>query len=213
MVLCAGLGTRLQPITQKIPKPLVEVLNIPNVLYVFYLLKQAGIKEVLINVFHLSQKMERFFTERAPFGFQVGFSKENPLMGTGGGLKKAESFFHQESFVLANCDFVTDFSLTRVIAQHQQSQALATMVLIQDAKREPLYSKVGIDEKGVLCVLRETKLKTPTETGIFTGVHVLAPAIFDLLEEKPCGITETLYPRLMKEQPGSARAVIEKQGF
>src|SRR4051812_30310051 len=105
MILSAGLGTRLLPITGTLPKPLVPILNIPNVVHTLDLLKRAGIKQVVLNLHHLSKQIEEYFGDGSRWGLDVRYSFESTLLGTGGGLKKAEAFFEGEPFVLANCDF------------------------------------------------------------------------------------------------------------
>src|SRR5687768_14967627 len=101
MVLAAGLGTRLQPITQKTPKPLVPVLNVPNILHSLYLLKRVGITEIILNLHHLPDQLEQFLGDGSRWGLKLAYSREQQLLGTGGGLKKAEKFFDGQPLVLA----------------------------------------------------------------------------------------------------------------
>ena len=112
MILSAGLGTRLLPVTGKLPKPLVPVLNIANILFGISLLKKAGIRDVIINTHHLPDTLENFFKKNHSWGIHISFSREEILMGTGGGVKKAEPFFQGQPFVLLNCDFITNIDLT-----------------------------------------------------------------------------------------------------
>jgi NDP-sugar pyrophosphorylase family protein len=121
-------------------------------------------------------------------------------------VKKAESFFGGEPFVLANCDFITDVDLSPIIQRHSESGALATMVLFQDEKLQPLYSKVGVDGEGLLCALPACQTRPPAQTGIFTGIHVLENEVLAHLQAVPCGINEILYPHLMRENPKRVRA-------
>src|SRR5262249_29522472 len=111
MVLCAGLGTRLKPITEKIPKPLVPVLNVPNLVHTLHLLKRTGIDEIVINTYHLPQALEDYLGDGRRWKMRIHYSRESVLLGTGGGLKKAEPFFEGEPFLLANCDFITNVDL------------------------------------------------------------------------------------------------------
>ena len=103
MLLAAGLGTRLLPITEKTPKPLVPVLNVANILYGLFLLKRCGIEEVVLNLHHLPQAIEDYLKDGKPWGMHIEYSREQLLLGTGGGLKKAEAFFNKEPLVLVNC--------------------------------------------------------------------------------------------------------------
>jgi len=201
MVLAAGLGTRLLPITEKLPKPIVPVLNVPSILYSLALLERAGIRDVILNLHHLPEKLERFLGDGREWGMKLSFSREQLLLGTGGGLKKAEPFFRGEPLVLANCDFITDFDLRRAIRTHIENDALCTMVLWENPEKQLFYSKVGVDPASHLCSLPRTTIKEPTRTGIFTGIHILESAAFPYLKEVPSGINEVLYPTLMKEAP------------
>lgn len=213
MVLSAGLGTRLKPMTQKLPKPLVEVLNIPNVLHVLFTLKQAGIEKVIMNLFHLPDVMETFFKNQRFFDLSVEFIRENPILGTGGGVKNAEHFLKGSDFVLANCDFVSNIDIGRHIDAHLSKKSLASMLLVQDPKRAHLYSAVGVDENFCLVSLPKLQTKKPVQTGIFTGIHILSPEVLGLLESKPCGINDVLYPKLMQRSPDRVFGYIDPNCF
>lgn len=201
MILCAGLGTRLLPVTEKLPKPLVPVLNLPNLLHNLYLLKQAGVTEIIMNLHHLGEQIEAVLGNGSRFGVNIAYSYEPMLLGTGGGVKKAESFFEGQTFVLMNCDFVTNIAIAPVIERHLHRKALATMVLLQDEMRERAYSPVGVTDAGNLCSLPKLKTAEPARSGIFTGIHVLHPSTLSTLKPEPSGINEILYPYFMKHDP------------
>lgn len=213
MILCAGLGTRLLPITQRYPKPLVPVLNVPNMLHQVALLRRNGVKEIIINLFHLPDRIEEYLVEHEIPGVKIAYSREEVLLGTGGGVKKAQKFFGDSPFILANCDFVTNADLSAAIANHQENESWATMVLLQDPERQSLYSPVGVDEEGQLCSLPRKETRKPERQGIFTGIHILEPEVFNYLEEKPSGINEVLYPTLMTKQSERVRGVFLKNAF
>lgn len=205
MILAAGLGTRLLPITERYPKPLVPVLNLANILHTVSLFRRHGITDIVINLFHLPERIEEFFCEVPQKDFRISFSKEQVLLGTGGGVKRAESFFNKETFVLANCDFISNLDLSALIENHFRFGAWATMALIEDSKRQKLYSAVGTNSVGQLCSLPRKQTEEPFRRGIFTGVHVLGPEVFSFLEEKPSGINDVLYPSLMEKHPDKAQ--------
>jgi NDP-sugar pyrophosphorylase family protein len=201
MLLAAGLGTRLLPITEKIPKPLVPVLNVANVLYGLFLLKRSGIHEVVLNLHHLPEQLEAYLGNGEQWGMALSYSREQLLLGTGGGLKKAEAFFAGEPFVLINCDFITNADLKPFIQKHQEAGALASMILWENAEAQAFYSKVGIDGEGRLCSLPLLTTRPAIRNGIFTGIHILENEVLRYLEETPSGINQVLYPALMKEKP------------
>jgi len=201
MLLAAGLGTRLLPITDKLPKPLVPVLNVANVLYGLFMMKRAGVEDVILNLHHLPQQLEDFLSDGKQWGMRLSYSKEKLLLGTGGGLKKAESFFDGEPLVLINCDFITNADLKPFILKHQANKALCSMVLWENSQAQAFYSKVGVDSESHLCSLPLLTTKPPARTGIFTGIHILENEAFQYLEETPSGINQVLYPALMNEKP------------
>lgn len=204
MVLCAGLGTRLLPVTQATPKPLVPVLNIPNILYTIRMLRNLGVREIILNLYHLGDQIEGLLGDGEKWGVRITYSRETTLLGTGGGLKKAEPFFDGEPFLLCNCDFIANMDLRPILKRHHEKKAVATMVLIEDEKRQPLYSRVGANTNGNLVLLSDSTMETPSRVGIFTGIHILEPGVFTYLKEGPSGITQSLYGRLMGEKPNLA---------
>ncbi|NBX93094.1 MAG: NDP-sugar synthase [Proteobacteria bacterium] len=213
MILGAGLGTRLLPITERFPKPLVPVLNLANLLHTVALFRRNGIHEIVVNLFHLPERIEEFVKEFEHTHFHLAFSKESTLLGTGGGVKHAEAFFQRKPFVLANCDFISNLNIEALIQFHLANKSWATMALMQDAERQKLYSSVGVDEKFQICSLPKKRTHEPTRTGIFTGVHVLDPEIFSFLEDRPSGINEILYPALMEKHPERARGFFVDNAF
>lgn len=213
MVLSAGLGTRLSPITQSLPKPLVSVINIPNILHVLYILKRAGIETVVMNLHYLSEKMEDFFNKTHFFGLKFQFTHENPIQGTGGGVKNAEPLLKNGNFILANCDFVTNIDIKHHMTSHLSRRALASMLLIQDESKAHLYSQVGISAESKLVSLPKLKTQVPQQVGIFTGIHILHSEVLSFLEAKPCGINDVLYPKLMRELPDRVLGFIDSKAF
>ncbi len=206
MILAAGLGQRLKPITDHIPKPLVPILNRPNILYSIDFLRRHGIKEILINLFHLGDQIEKFLEDGRAYGVKVTYSKESVLLGTGGGVKAAESFFKGENaFLLINCDFICDFDISAPIQSHLEAKSLASMILYQNEAMQSRYAKVGTDPSGRLCHLGKHQTAPDTTTGIFTGIHILSPQCFSYLKPEPSGINEVLYPTLMKEHAAQVR--------
>jgi len=197
MILCAGLGTRLRPITHQIPKPLVPVLNLPNLMYQIALLESAGVEEIAINLHHLPDAIENFLNEATGLKTRFHFLHEPILLGTGGGVKNAEKFFGRERFILMNCDFVSNVNLKPFVERHITGNRLATMLLIEDTKRQPLYSAVGVNQSGNLVQLPKAQLETPQRIGIFTGIHILEAETLENLRSEPCGINDILYPKLM----------------
>ena len=146
MVLAAGLGTRLRPLTHEIPKPLIPIANKPLLEFTFALLAVAGIREAIVNTHHLRDTFEAGLRSLDASGLALHVSREQRLLGTAGGLKKAESFLDAGTFLLLNGDFLVDLDLRQVLDFHEKQGAAATMVLMPDAAAGVL----GVDPDGMI---------------------------------------------------------------
>ena len=197
MVLAAGLGTRLRPLTNAIPKPLVPIANRPLLEYTFALLAGAGVREAIVNTHHLPDIFEAGLRDLDASGLDLHVSRERRILGTAGGLKKAESFLGAGTFLLLNGDFLVDIDLRQVLDFHQKQGAAATMVLMPDDDAGVL----GVDPDGVIRRFIEPRpAGEPAErlSCGFTGIHVLEPEVFPLIPaNKPWEINRQVYPELI----------------
>ena len=129
LVLSAGYGERLRPLTETTPKPILEVGGRPLIHYPLLMLKRAGITEVAINVHHLAAEVERAIGDGAALGLRITYSPERVLAGTGGPLAVLRDYFGDEPFVLLNCDTILDLDLAATIRFHRERAGMATFVL------------------------------------------------------------------------------------
>ncbi|HLB02569.1 MAG TPA: nucleotidyltransferase family protein, partial [Nitrospiria bacterium] len=136
MILAAGLGTRLRPLTNNLPKPLLPLADRPLIHYNLLLLKKYGITEVIINLHYHADKMKKVLGDGSDLGVRISYSEEPEILGTGGGVKKASRFFANRSFLLMNGDILVDVNLDKVVEYHLKKKATATMVLRQDPEVE-----------------------------------------------------------------------------
>jgi NDP-sugar pyrophosphorylase family protein len=184
MILAAGLGTRLRPLTLERAKPAIPLLGKPLVIRLLEKLAQHGATDFRLNLHHLPRTIEDLFRDDPWDSLPVSFSYEPHILGTAGGLKANESFFDQGTFLMVNGDIVMEFPLKEAVAFHRQREALATLVLYpQQAPYR--HSPIRIDEKGRF---RNFKGIWPgenprPETYVFTGVHILEPEIFRFIPE------------------------------
>src|SRR5207247_3525289 len=132
MVLAAGRGTRLRPLTDTTPKPLLPVAGRPFLEHILEFLRAGGIREVVLNLHHLGRRIEEHLGDGARFGLRLRYSWENPILDTGGGIKRAEPLLAGEPFVVVNGDSLLELHLEDVVAFHQARGALATMVVRPD---------------------------------------------------------------------------------
>lgn len=205
MVLCAGLGTRLRPLTLRWPKPAIPLLGAPLLRYHLALLKAAGVSEVGINSFHLPEVMEAVAAQEcARAGMRLEVSREvGEIQGTGGGIRGLSRFLRDsDPFVVVNGDILFAVDLPEVIAAHRASGAAATMVLLPMPEGEryaavecaPDFSVRRIAGHGPGAAAGERL--SPWH---FTGVHVMSPAVLDCMSPQgPEDINRQVYPRLME---------------
>ncbi|MDF1564188.1 MAG: NDP-sugar synthase [Deltaproteobacteria bacterium] len=189
MVLAAGLGTRLRPLTDRYPKPAVPVAGVPPICWTLASLAAGGIEEVVVNTHWLPHEVEAALAglERPA----VSFSHEPEILGTGGGLMKVAGRFRDEPFVLANGKLVFDLDLAGAVAAHRASGATATMVLRPHPPDSP-YASIEIDAGGRIRRFAGRWEDAPEHLGgltghVFTGVHVLEPEILEHLP--PTGVS------------------------
>jgi NDP-sugar pyrophosphorylase family protein len=197
MVLAAGLGTRLRPLTSVIPKPLVPIANRPLLEYTFALLAGAGVREAIVNTHHLPDSFEQGLRSLDASGLALHLSRERRILGTAGGLKKAESFLDGGTFLMLNGDFLVDIDLLRVLDFHKKQGASATMVLLPDEAS----GVIGVDPDGVIRRFIEPRPAGEPADRLscgFTGIHVLEPEVFPLIPpNKPWEINRQVYPDLI----------------
>lgn len=201
MILCAGLGTRLRPLTERWPKPAIPLLGKPLLRYALAVLKRGGVSTVGINTHHLPDEMERVAAaecERARLPLQI--SREPVIQGTGGGIRGLRSFLDGDAFVVFNGDILFALDLAPIVAAHRESNAAATMVLLPMPKDEP-YAAVELDGERRI---RRIAGRGPGGQGLsswhFSGVHVMSPAVFDFMaKEGPEDINREVYVRMIDQ--------------
>lgn len=191
MVLAAGLGTRLRPLTNDRPKALVELAGRTLLEITLERLRRFGIREVIINTHHFADKMTEYLKSHHNFGMQIEISREDILLDTGGGLKTAAWFFqkgHDEAFLLHNVDVISDIDLMQMLEFHRQRAALATLA-VQERKTSRYLL---FDQDMHLCGRRNEK-ENKTEMVrsaanpqkfAFCGVHVISARFLDMMSEQ-----------------------------
>jgi len=198
MILAAGLGTRLRPLTDTVPKPLIDVAGVPLIAYPLAVIREAGIREVIINLHHLGSQIRTALGDGSRYGVTIAYSEEDPILDTGGAIQKAEPFLRDDTFVVLNSDSVIDLDLARVIAWHREKRALATMVLRADPEAE----RYGVIETDRAHRIRRflgspDHVGRPLEGRMFAGVHVFEPGVFSYMRPGRFGINAETYPAML----------------
>jgi len=196
MILAAGLGTRLQPITMSTPKCLVPVVGVPNIFRLIFHLSAAGIREIVVNTHHLSAELESALGDGSAMGVQISYSREEELLGTGGGIKKALPLLGDETFLVANGDALFAPDIEAAVRKHQESGAMATLLVREDDRAES-WGAVGLDETDrVGSLVGAGDPSSARKHCIFTGFHVIEPELGDRLPDAGCIVRKTYMPAL-----------------
>jgi mannose-1-phosphate guanylyltransferase len=170
MILAAGFGTRLRPLTNLRPKALMPVANKPILERNIEYLISHGITEIIVNAHHHAQQVVDYVKDGAPFGVNIEVEVEQEILGTGGGIKNTENFWDKEPFFVINSDILTDIDLPAVYKVHQTSGAIATLVL-HDC--EP-YNQIQVDDRWNITDIAKGNM--PGRLA-FTGIHVINPEV------------------------------------
>ena len=202
MVLAAGFGTRLQPLTRILPKPMFPVLGRPLLSHIFDLLLSANISEVAVNIHHLPDSIIDYFEKEKPTDLNLHFSREEKILGTAGGIKKMEDFLGDGPFILINSDIVTDIALNKVIDFHKKNNSKLTLVVRQDISPEQ-FDSIEICEDGrIVHFIGASSMELPENTKqvMFTGIQIMEPEIFNRIPEGQfCGTTEDIFPQMIRD--------------
>ncbi len=191
MILAAGLGTRLRPLTDDRPKALVQVAGHALLEHTLLRLRSFGINDVILNTHHFADQVVEFLCAHSNFGMRIEISREEELLDTGGGLKKAAAFFLKgsdpdEPFIVHNVDVLSSIDLARMVQFHREHTALATLAV----QNRPTARYLLFDRNGLLSGRRaglnvEPEWARPKEDAqalAFCGIHVLSPRILSMME-------------------------------
>ena len=201
MVLAAGLGLRMRPLTLVRAKPALPVLNRPLIHWTLDALAQAGIREVVINLHHLPGTIVSVVGDGAEFGLRVRYSRERSILGTAGALRRARGWLGDEPVLVVNGDIVFDVDLKRLIARHRTSGALATLALRPNPDPRKYSSIVTGSDHWVRSVAGLPR-KATGSVSLFSGIHVLDPRLLDRLPAGPSDSVRDIYiPALARGEP------------
>ncbi|MEM8676005.1 MAG: NDP-sugar synthase [Cyanobacteria bacterium P01_G01_bin.67] len=214
MILAAGKGTRVRPITYTIPKPLIPILQKPVMEFLLELLRQHGFDQIMVNVSHLAHEIEGYFRDGQRFGVDIGYSFEGSIVdgelvgaavGSAGGLRKIQDFnaFFDDTFVVLCGDALIDLDLTAAVKQHRANGAIATVITKKVPKEDvPSYGVVVTDEAGRIESFQEKPtVAEALSTDINTGIYIFEPEIFDYIPpNQEYDIGGELFPKLVEKQ-------------
>ncbi len=197
MILAAGEGTRLRPLTDKLPKPMVPLGNKPLLEYTVALLARHNIRDIAINLHHCPDVVQAYFADGTAWGVRITYSFEPELLGTAGAIKKLESLW-DETFLIVYGDNLTDCDLTRLIAFHHAQGGLATLALFwrEDVQHSGV---VALDEHDR--VTRFVEKPPPGQAPshwVNAGLMVVEPRLLDFIPaDRPCDLGREVLPELL----------------
>ncbi len=185
MILAAGLGTRLRPLSGLRPKPALPVRGLPLVAYTLHLLARHGVGEVVVNVHHQSELVEEACERFAPPGLRVLFSHERTLLDTGGGIRRVAAFLREsDPCLLLGGDMLLDADLDGLVRLHRERGDAATLLLKEDP-RAGSFGTIGVDGDGrVRRLAKRLDLGGGTRAGVWTWANVVAPRAFDAMPDR-----------------------------
>jgi mannose-1-phosphate guanylyltransferase len=212
MILAAGKGTRVQPITYTIPKPLIPILQKPVMEFLLELLRQHGFDQIMVNVSHLANEIENYFRDGQRFGVQIAYSFEGRIVdgvlvgeaiGSAGGMRRIQDFspFFDDTFVVLCGDALIDLDLTAAVKWHKSKGAIAT-VIMKSVPREEVssYGIVVTDESSRVRAFQEKpKVEEALSTNISTGIYIFEPEVLNYIPSgQQYDIGSQLFPQLVE---------------
>jgi mannose-1-phosphate guanylyltransferase len=213
MILAAGKGTRVRPITHIVPKPMIPILQKPVMEFLLELLREHGFTEIMVNVSHLAEEIENYFRDGQRFGVEIAYSFEGRIedgqligdaLGSAGGLKKIQTFqrFFDDTFVVLCGDALIDLDLSEAVRRHKAKGAMASLI----TKRVPRdqvssYGVVVTDVDGrVLSFQEKPAVDEAASDMINTGIYIFEPEVLDYVPDGvPFDIGSDLFPRLVAD--------------
>lgn len=213
MILAAGKGTRVRPITYTIPKPMIPILQKPVMEFLLELLRQHGFDQVMVNVSHLANEIESYFRDGQRFGVQIGYSFEGRIepdgtlvgdaLGSAGGMRRIQDYnpFFDDTFVVLCGDALIDLDLTKAVKWHKEKGAIATVIMKSVPKEQvSSYGVIVTDEDGRVKAFQE---KPPVEeaisTDINTGIYIFEPEVLNYIPSgQEYDIGGELFPKLVE---------------
>jgi mannose-1-phosphate guanylyltransferase len=213
MILAAGKGTRLRPITYTMPKPMIPILQKPVMEFLVELLRQHGFDEIMVNVSHLANEIENYFRDGQRFGVQIAYSFEGRIeddgelvgeaLGSAGGMRRIQDFspFFDDTFVVLCGDALIDLDLTEVVKWHREKGSIATVVM-KSVPREEVssYGVVVTDESGRIKAFQEKPaVDEALSTSINTGIYIFEPEVLNYIPSgREYDIGSQLFPKLVE---------------
>lgn len=200
MIMAAGIGTRLRPVTDLLPKPMAPIVNRPALYHILRLLHRHGFREVVINLHHLPDVIKGYFGDGGLLGMDIRYSVERELLGTAGGVKRNADFLGTGTFLVMSGDALTDVDLTGLVAAHRRNGSIATMA-VKEVADPSLYGVVVADDEDRVVGFQEKPTLEEARSRLCNcGIYVFEPKILSHIpEDKFDDFGKRLFPDLLKQ--------------
>lgn len=202
MILAAGAGTRLMPLTENIPKPMIPIVGIPIIELILRHLQKFGINDIVANTHYRAESIHNLFGGKNHLGVNFNYVYEESLTGTAGGMKKCESFFEQgETFIVVSGDALTNLNIEELYKRHKKSGALASMALKEfPMEKVEHFGVVIIDENSRIIGFQEKPKQQEAKSNLVnTGIYIFETDIFNYIPENNFyDFAENIFPSIMK---------------
>jgi len=202
LILSAGLGTRLRPFSEQLPKSFFPILGKPLLELIISHLQDGGVEKMAINTHHLPQAIETFLAHQPHLSSRISISHEPEILGTGGAIGQLKKFFHHEDyFILYNGDILTNLKLNPVLKKHQQERPLITMVL----HYRPPLNNVIINQGGDIVDLRGilgASLESPHQCLAYTGISMVSRELIDYCPDKSFADLIEILLKIIRDKKG-----------
>src|SRR6476661_340046 len=195
IILSAGYGTRLWPLTEDRTKPALPILGKPLVGYVAEYIASYGFDEIVVNLHHRPESVRTALGDGSKFGVKLHYVEEPVILGTSGALDNTREFFQDGTFLAINGKIITDIDLREALETHRRTNALATLVLLRNQKRER-FSLVNVDRERITGFGGMPESNSELAPLMFTGIQLLEPGIFDYIPRRVFSHSTTdVYPQ------------------
>ncbi len=201
MILAAGVGSRLDPLTRTVPKPMVPIVNRPVIEHIVAKLKKHGVTEIMVNLYYLGDVIKAHLGNGSKYGVKIAYAQEDRLWGDAGSVKRAEDFFRDGTFLVVGGDDISDIDLSRLVKFHRDKKALSTIALsLVDDPSE--YGIVLMNERSrITRFLEKPKGEVIFSNTANTGIYVFEPEVFDAIPRGVSyGFGNNVFPQLLEQK-------------